>query len=163
MTVTVGTNVYISVAGADTYWSERNNSTWSAATTAAKEKALREATQYIDGAYMFIGELTSLTQSLAWPRSGAVITSGNFRDKDFDSDEIPQKIEEACAELALEALSANLRPAEDRNVKREKVDVIEVEYLDFAPTYKTYAFVSMLLKGLVIGGSNSNSVKLVRV
>ena len=163
MTVTVGIDVYISVADADSYWLARNDATWAAATTAEKEKALREATQYMDGAYVFIGELTSLNQNLAWPRSGAVITSGNFRDKDFDSDVIPQKVEEACAELALEALSARLRPAEDRNVKREKVDVIEVEYLDFAPTYKTYSFVSMLLKGLVIGGGNSNSVNLVRV
>lgn len=161
MAVTVGTDSYLSVADADTYWSDRNNSTWDDAQTADKEKALREATQYIDGAYDFIGEHPgSLSQKLAWPRNNAVVTSGNLRGVQVTG--IPDQIKDATAELALEAVSARLRPAVDRGgaVKREKVDVIEVEYSDFAPSHKTYDFVGMLLKGLTKGGSNQ--IKLVR-
>ena len=162
MAVTVGTNVYLSVAGADSYWSARNNSSWAAASTAAKEKALLEATQYIDGAYTFLGTLTSFTQSLAFPRSGLVINEGNFKGAYYDSDVIPPQIQNACAELALEALAANLKPSEARGgaIKKEKIDVIEIEYMDFAPSGKTYTFVSMLLKDLTIG--SSNNIKLVR-
>lgn len=162
MSIVVGTDTYLSVADADTYWSDRNNSTWSAATTAEKEKALREAAQYLDGAYTFIGVLADLEQVLAWPRSAAVIRSGNFAGADFASDEIPLKIKHACAELALDALDARLRPTLERGgaVKREKVDVIEVEYLDFAPTQKTFSFVNVLLNGLTVGGEGQ--IKLVR-
>lgn len=157
MALTVGTDTYITVAEADSYWSDRNNSTWSDATTADKEKALREATAFLDGQYDYIGEMTDLdSQILAWPRSGALITQGAYKGRIFDVDEVPQKLKDAQAELALNALSDNLRPVQDRggNIKREKVDVIEIEYSDFAPSQKTFDFVNLLLRGLTKGGKN---------
>lgn len=155
MTVTVGTDVYISVATADSYWSARNNSTWSAATTAAKEKALIEATQYIDGAFSFIGT-QDIDNTLAWPRLDVYITKGNFAGVTYDSDTIPPQVQNACAELAYDALSARLLETKERGgmIKREKIDVIEIEYLDFAPSGKTFGFASMLLKPLTKGTKN---------
>ena len=162
MSLIVGTNTYLSIADADSYWSERNNAIWAAADDADKEKALREATQYIDGAFTFIGHITEIDQKLAWPRSSVIIKHGNFRGQDIDTDVIPEKVEQATAELALEALSARLVPAENRGgkIKREKVDVIEVEYLDWAPSGKTFEFVSMLLRPFTIG--SKSQVKLMR-
>lgn len=161
MTVTVGTDVYLSVADADTYWSNRGNTTWSGSTTAQKEKALREATQYIDGAFSFIG--TQKTDNLlAWPRFDVYIRTGNFAGVSYDSLTIPPQVENACAELALEALSARLVPVADRGgaIKREKVDVIEVEYMDWAPTGKTFSFASMILKPLLkYSGTNKSLVR----
>lgn len=161
MTITVGTDSYLSVADADTYWSNRNNDVWAAADTADKEKALREATQYIDGAYDFIGTQIT-TNVLAWPRYDVYIYEGNFAGVSYNSDTIPPQIKNATAELALEALSNKLLPSKDRGglVKREKIDVIEVEYLPFAPSNKSYDFVSMLIKPLLTGGSNMK--RLVR-
>lgn len=152
MTVTVGTDVYISVANADTYWSNKNNSTWSAASTANKEKALREATQFIDGAFSFIGTQNP-DNVLAFPRYDVYITTGNFAGISYDSTTIPPQVEDACCELALEALSARIMAVESRGglVKREKVDVVEVEYMDWAPSGKTYGFAAMILKPLTIG------------
>ena len=163
MAIVVGTDTYLSVANADTYWSDRNDATWAAATTAVKEKALREATQYIDGAYSFIGELAVFTQLLAWPRGSAEVLTGNFKGAYYDSTTIPPQVQNACAELAKDALSENLRPSQARGgaIKKEKVDVIEVEYLDFAPTHKTFSFVSMMLKDLTTVAGNFK--KLVRV
>jgi len=46
---------YISVADADVYLANMGRTSWAAATTAAKEIALRKATQYIDTAYSFRG------------------------------------------------------------------------------------------------------------
>lgn len=159
MTVVVGTNVYLSVADADAYWAAKNNTTWSAASTADKEKALREATQYIDGAFSFIGYQNTLNL-LAFPRYDVYITTGNFAGVSYDSTTIPPQVEDACAELALEALSARLMAVESRGgmVKREKVDVIEVEYMDWAPSGKTYSFVAMLLKPLTIGSKTMKTL-----
>jgi hypothetical protein len=162
MTITVGTNTYLSVADADTYWSNRSNTTWSSATTAQKEAALLEATQYIDGAYSFIG--TQITaNALAFPRYGAFIVRGNLAGISYDSATIPPQITTACAELALEALGGRLAPSQERGgaIKREKVDSLEVEYQDGAPSNKTYDFVDMLLAPLLSHGRNT--VLLARV
>ena len=162
MALIVGTDAYVSLTESNTYWSNRNNTTWSSASDANKEKAIREATQYLDGAYEYVGELTDLEQSLAWPRSFSYIQSGNFKNAIFATDVIPQKIKDACCELALDALSARLMPSQDRAglIKKQKVDVIEVEYMDYAPSQKTFDFVSLLLKGLTVGGKNN--IKLGR-
>ena len=147
MTLTVGTNSYISVADADTYFSDRNNSTWSAGSNANKEKALIEATQYIDGAFSFIGT-QKLGNVLAWPRHDVIINKGNFKGVIYDADTIPPQVKDACCELALQALDASLIEVKDRGgaVKRTKVDVIETEYFDFAASGKSYTFAAMILK-----------------
>jgi len=159
MAVTVGTDVYISVADADTYWSERNNTTWSAADTATKEKALREATQYIDGTYDFIG-FQNTNNLLAFPRNAVIIETGNFSGVSYDDATIPPQVEDACAELALEGLSARLNPSLERGgaIKKEKVDVLEVEYADFAPSAKSYDFVTKILKPLLSGGQGQKTL-----
>ena len=48
-------------------------------------------------------------------------------------------MKDACAELAFQALSTNLVTVNDRGgaIKRQKVDVIEIEYADNAPTQKS--------------------------
>jgi hypothetical protein len=164
MALVVGTDSYVTLSESNTYWSNRNNSTWSSASDANKEKAIREATQYIDGAYTFIGVMTSSSQALAFPRSGVYITEGNFRGRSIAGDVIPDQIKSATCELALEALGERLDPTNNDSIAKVKVDVIEVDYADFAPSKKTFSFVSKLLSGLVStssGGSFSN-VRLER-
>lgn len=155
--LTVGTDTYISLADADAYWVSKNNSVWAAASNADKEKALIEATQYIDGAFTFIGVIDDVDQPLAWPRV-ATIPRGNFKGKDVDG--IPKKLEQANAELALEALSQRLIEVKDRGgqVKREQVGDLEVEYMDFAPSGRTYEFVRLLLKDISEGSANQKRV-----
>lgn len=150
MAIVVGTDTYLSIADADAYWSARSNSTWSDADDATKEKALIEATQYLDGAFSYIGTQIT-TNVLAWPRYEAFVRKGNFAGVTYDSETIPPQIKNACAEIALHALSARLVEVKERDgqVKREKVDVIEVEYLDRAPSSKTYKFAKMLLSPLL--------------
>lgn len=159
MAVTVGTDSYISTADADSYWSQRNNATWAAASTAAKEAALREATQYLDGAFDWIGDLQSDTQSLAWPRLNAYITMGPFRGK-LVTESYPQKIKDATCELALQALSERLEPVQDRggDIKRERVGDLEVEYMDGARSTKSFGFARKLLRGYYRGGNRLKRV-----
>lgn len=102
MAIIVGTDSYISAANADTYWSNRNNSVWAAAANEDKEKALRFATEYIDGSYdgRWIGEHPGASsQVLAWPRNGALDSEGRSVTG------IPQRVADATARLALDALT----------------------------------------------------------
>ena len=123
---------YVSVAGADTYWSERNNLGWEVADTVDKEKALRFATEFIDGVYdgSWIGEHPGTsTQTLAWPRNGAVDGEGRSVTG------IPQRVRDAVSRLALEALSDFLSAAEDRGgrIARARVGPLNVSYFRDAP------------------------------
>lgn len=162
MTVTVGTDTYLSVADADTYWANRNDTTWAAASTAAKEAALREATLYIDGTYSFIG-YQILENALCWPRMAVTICEGNLAGKSYDNLTIPPQIKNATAELAREALDGFLMASQDRGgmVVREKVDTIEVEYAKSAPAGRSFPFVGAMLKPLISGGG-AGMKKLVR-
>jgi hypothetical protein len=161
MTLTVGTNSYVSVSDANTYWLDRNNSVWSSLTTAKKEAALIEATQYLDANYSFIGT-QDILRTLAWPRFDVYITKGNLAGVSYDATTIPPLIKQAVYELALEASSERLLPVKDRGgqIKKEKIDVIEIEYYDNAPGSKTYSFVTKLLSPLL--NSTPGQRKLVR-
>ena len=156
MALTVGSDSYLSVGEADAYWAARNNALWAAAVPADKEKALREATQYLDGRYDWVGDHPGGGQPLGWPRVGAVDHEGRHLAG------IPQKVEQATAELALQALGEPLAPAQSRagRTRREKVGSLEVEYLAGAPGGRSYPFVTLLLKGLIRG--DGNAPRLVR-
>lgn len=132
---------YGTLSGANTYHSDRGNAAWGAASDPNKTAAMVRASQYIDGRYrqrfptgrwasMFPGEKTGgRAQVLEWPRTGAVDYAGN----DIDSATVPIEVEYATYEAALRelvspgSLSPDFTPGEQ--VKREKVDVIEVEYV----------------------------------
>jgi len=95
---------YLSVADADAYHTNHSNSvTWSGATTANKEKALRLATQHLDAKYetRWVGTRWSITQALNWPRSYVVL----YDIYSISTTTIPQQLTDACAELALKQLS----------------------------------------------------------
>ena len=61
-------NSYIETSFADSYFSDRNNTTWSSASVADKEAAIIKAWQYIDTAFRFAGYEASDTQNTEFPR-----------------------------------------------------------------------------------------------
>jgi len=151
MAPSVGSDSYMSLESADLYWSGRNDATWAGAEVLAKEAALREATQYLDGRYDWVGDHPGGGQGLGWPRLGA------FDHEGRPLTGIPEKVAEAAAEFARQALTERLAPAEARGgrTRREKVGPLEVEYLGGAPGGRSYPFVTLLLKGLVRGDGNA--------
>ena len=148
-----GVNSYVSVAYADEYHTDRGNDSWTG-TDAVKQSALINATDYIEQLYAgrWNGELVMHDQDLQWPRYG-------FIDPEFD--EIPDRLKQAVCILALEALSGSLNPSLNRAVKREKVDVIEVEYMDNASERIKRPAVDGLVKPYLIAGALN--AKVVRV
>ena len=161
MAIIVGTDSYVSVADADTYLLDRNNSVWAAAAAEDKEKALRFATEYIDGSYdgRWIGEHPGASsQVLAWPRNGAVDSEGRSVTG------IPQRAADATARLALDALSDFLSEAEDRGgrISRAAVGPLDVSYFRDAPAGTAFPYLDLMLKPLLTPGSTSGGI-LVRV
>ena len=153
---------YISVADASTYFTARGNTTWDALdegeATAAREAALRLATDYMTAVYRERWEGVRYTedQVLCWPRAGVVRDSWSV-----DIDEIPVEIKHACAELALKSASDDLQADLTQSVVREKVGVIEVEYNKNSPQAKRYPAIDSMLRSFLKSGGGC-SVELVR-
>jgi len=149
-------NSYVSVADADTYHATYTGSTdWSGAENATKERALIAATQYLDIEHegRWRGVKDSSTQSLAWPRCDAEDSDGYL----IDSDALPQKLKDACCELALRVvLGDDLLGVvtEPGDVASESVTVgpisTAVEYVNGRPDVgNSYPRVESLLKSLL--------------
>jgi len=150
---------YLSVAAADTYHTNFGNATWTG-TTAAKESALRKATQYLDSSYVWNGDISSLTQALGFPR----INIEDFEGRVLDNT-VPKNLKDATAELALLSLSGDLNVTTSRSnyVTKEKVGDLEIAYSSSAPSGREYNLVNTLLSSLYSSKIGGSTVKLVRV
>lgn len=128
-------NSYLSIAGADGIAdSMLGTIAWSSATSDNKARALITATNGLD-TLAYIGERTSATQALAWPRTGA-----DCGDKAPASNAIPREVQLATFDLANALLGdpALLRSASsgealvagvpNRDLRRLKLDVLELEW-----------------------------------
>lgn len=97
LTLTVGTNTYITLADAKTYMEGRYepSGAWAAATDATLNQLLVTATRQIDRE-PWLGSKTASTQTLEFPRDG-----GTTADTDYDL------VEAATVEQALWILQQN--------------------------------------------------------
>ena len=131
----------ITLAAANARHTALGNAAWTGA-DAAKEAALRRATIYMEQAYRsaWKGARRTIEQALSWPRYG-VSVDGFY----LDSDAVPSDVANACADLALRALSADLNEDQTRAIKREKVGPLETEYSEFASQAVRYRAVDMAL------------------
>lgn len=143
--VVAGAESYISVADATTYHANMGNTAWAAlASDTLREGYLRQATQYMIQAYRYrwAGYRFTAGQSLDWPRSyvpipDAVSGYGPYVAMVAPTI-VPQEVKNACAELALRAISGPLLADLGQMKKRVKVGPIETEYSEFSPQVKRY-------------------------
>lgn len=162
----VNANSYAEVADADTWIADNGaNASWAAASPAQKEAALKEATRYLDTVYDWKGLIVYPTlagsdygQETAWPRSGVQDDEGRTVPNNL----IPRTLKAALYLLAIESLAGTLITSDVTNpgfVKKEKLDVLEVEYSDSpnVNTSKQRDFVQvdrMLIPDLATGKKN---------
>lgn len=148
---------YLSVADTDTYHTNHSASAaWSAALTAAKEKALRLASQYLDANYghRWKGIRAQQSQALNWPRAWVEDDDGY----PIGSNEIPQALKDACAEIALKSLTDTLLPDLDNAAaiksKSESIGPLSesVEYMGGMSQIKQYTLVDRIISGLLQSG-----------
>jgi len=143
-------NSYVSVTNADTYHTEHGApATWSAATTAQKQGALMVATTWLDSEFVWRGLIANDDQALGWPRSECYDAEG----REIDDNIVPQKVKDATAYLGLQHLASALDAtfARGGDVKRERVDVVEVEYMDRARATTWIPYARRILTGLFTG------------
>lgn len=143
---------YISLAGATARHAALGNSAWAAAASdTLREQALRRATTFMEQAYRsrWRGRRMTSTQALSWPRLGVCIDEFYV-----NSDIVPTDVANACADLALKALStSDLAPDLERGVVREKVGPLEVEYDPNSPQATRYRAPDMALAPYLRGSS----------
>lgn len=128
MAITVGTDSYISLADAETYFAGRLHSdAWDSASELDKEKALKTATKRID-MLSFRGRPVDTEQALAFPRyilgdSGYLFTV-----------DITQKLEDATCEEAIALLEQT-----DFDLKREKMKEAGVTSVSAGDSSESYS------------------------
>jgi hypothetical protein len=146
---------YVSVADAGTRHTNLGNTAWTG-TDAVKEAALRRATQFMLQRYRgrWQGTRINSTQALDWPRSWVVVDGYAV-----DADIVPVDVANACADLALKALSETLNADLERGILREKVGPLETEYDAFAPQAKRYPAIDQALAAYLTGGGLSRVVR----
>lgn len=99
MTITVGSNSYITEDDADAYFAARLYSdAWDSATTDTREKAILMACRVIEDQVDWQGLPAIQGQPLAWPR---------VHVRGVDPDAIPNAVKNAQTELALYLIGAN--------------------------------------------------------
>ena len=117
-------NSYVSVETARDYAASRGITLSSSYATVEQQALL--AMDYLEDMWdRFKGEKSTELQSLQWPRAWVEVFG-----YPIDSDEIPQQLIDAQCELIM-AIHAgiDLQPdSSGREVTKEKIDVIEVEY-----------------------------------
>ena len=102
---------YLSAADCTTYnTAHLAVAAWDSATTDAKERALRNATQYLEARYgdRWLGTRTTTTPALSWPRYSVVLDN-----IELSSSALPTRLKDATAELAIKAVSESLMPDQD--------------------------------------------------
>lgn len=146
---------YLSAADCTTYNDAHQAvAAWTSADTTTRERALRNATQYLEARYgdRWLGERKSTTQSLGWPRY-----SVSYDGIELSSATLPQKLKDATAELAIKAVSESLMPdqSEPGVIVSESVSVGPIStsttYSGGKSQAKWYRLADALVRGLVYG------------
>lgn len=150
---------YISVADADTYFSNRGLTNWATLSTNEKEQALRRAADYIGQTYRtrWAGYRVNDTQALDWPRYSVPRRDGI--PALYPSDSIPREVVAANAELAFRGAAGELLSDIDAPVTSETVGPISVTYAPGATKIKRYPAIDRLLEPLL---TCSGGIRLVR-
>lgn len=144
-------NAYITVAEFKSYHNARGNDFSGGGS--AIEKAIVEATDFLDRRWAFVGIRLTSDQSTEWPRRDAI------DDQEYHRTGVPAEVKEACAEYAIVALSGDLDPTPTRDdagriveSKTEKVGPI-MEAKKYVPgayySSPEYPVADRKLRGLV--------------
>lgn len=121
-------NCYVSLDFADEYMRNTGKTGWDDKTDNEKKSFLINATAYIDRTYSRLGwkgiKKYRRKQSLCFPRV-------ELYDKDgYEVEGIPDELKKAVCEAGFISINTSLFTVKDASgtVKRQKVDVLEVEY-----------------------------------
>lgn len=151
-TIVANANSYVSEANLTTYATDRG------LTLVADESILLiKAMDYIES-IGYKGVKVLSTQALQWPRY-SVYLDGYY----FPSNEIPKELKQAQM-----AVAVSIDQGDDplatigQGVKREKVDVLEVEYMPGSSSAPIIKSITSSLWKLLSGGGGGNVLPVVK-
>ena len=152
-TITVGTNSYVTEEELATYAEDRGITI-----SGTPSVLLIKAMDYLESR-VYKGYKTDSTQSLQFPRVLCNTTYSNvypnvyplnyynYATCEYSSTEVPDDIKKAQMVAAILIDGGNdLQPTITKAVKREKVDVLEVEYKDNSNESNSYTQLNNLLR-----------------
>ena len=139
---------YVSLEDSNIFHEERSADMWAAASTAAREAALRNAADWLDANYRFIGQRLSTGQALQWPR----LTTGGTA--------IPHRVKKAQMMAALEALAGPLMPRQEgapvTSVRKKLDGVGEIETTYANEKQARYPQIDAMLADLVLSSAGGS-------
>lgn len=144
-------NSYASVSAADGYVADRGITGWAGLSQTIKEQSLVKATDYLEATYRdaWKGNRVNETQALSWPRYNVIVDGFNC-----PSNVVPLQVVNACVEMAIRAAAGETLIADQgQRVKREKIDVIEVEYQDYSDPTQRYPFINRIITPFLLSAS----------
>jgi hypothetical protein len=124
-----------------------------------KEAAIREATIYLETSYSWKGVIEIDTQALAWPREGVTDREGR------EVSGLPQRVIDACCELAVMKLSAALVTSRtEGEVQALTAGSVSITYARGSRVSEgeRFAWVDRLLTGLHSGRAGGGNVPLLK-
>lgn len=155
--VVANADSYLSVADADSYFTEHGSpSEWTGATTGEKEAALKYATIWLDSNFQWYSEVYSTSQVLEWPRKAFYDSDGRAVGGENN---MPQALLDATAETALEWLKESFTSAASA-IRRERIGSAEVEYATTSGQKKVIGFVKKMVRKL--GRPSSTNIRVVK-
>jgi hypothetical protein len=140
---------------AESFFSEADYTTWSEASDASLERVLNRATMYLDSTYQFLGEKSTATQALQFPRAYLYDFKGDLISG------VPNDIKKAVCLAAIRLLNGiNMSPDLERGGKviREKIDVIDISYSEGASATTRFLEIDNLLKASGLISNNRNNI-----
>jgi hypothetical protein len=152
MALVKGTNSYVTVAEADSYFLDRLDvAAWTAADEPTKSQALVTATSMLDD-LSWVGTAVSESQSLAFPRSGEYFDPRLGTVVSITG--VPLRVQKATYELAYHLLNNDGLQDDTGGVKNISVGPIRLDFIK--PPSKIPSNVLRLVKPLQANaGSNS--------
>lgn len=158
---------FASVAEATEYHAARGNAAWAAlASDTLREQLLRKATDYMEAIYrtQWAGTRTKATQALSWPRYDVplpdVLALGDVQQF-VEWTIVPKPVKNACAELALRAITADLAPDIGRQKSSVKVGPIDVTYDDASAPFTRFRAVDNMV-AVYMGNSGGLNLRVAR-
>jgi len=156
-------NAYAGVAEANAYFADHGApAAWSSSSDPQKESALQLGSQYLDAVYHYgwKGDKRLSTQALDWPRVNVTDENG----WPIASDIVPQRLKDACAELALRVRQGDTLLPDQSSPGTLGSKSVTVGPISISKTFvggqsqvKWYRLVELLLADLV-----TSSDKLIR-
>jgi hypothetical protein len=143
-----GANSYCTIDFADKYLYSRNRLDWASLDDEVKKKCLIIGTDYIDKLYKWHGRRKFYSQELAFPRVDLIDNDGFFVEG------IPLNVQKAVCEAAFLNINTDTlftSKDSDGEIKRQKVDSLEVEYFESSSSSVDYSSIYDVLNTLLYG------------